>query len=597
MTKEQTLARLFEVAFKDARHPHYARTVALAKRYAAFATGEGIDAYMKVYSRRESPDLFKARCEITHQITPSVVTNLFAIAEKAYRSHYRRELRYTDDTDGKRTEEFEKMLGRYAGGRGVDEYCQSQLLDWNTTDPNAWVVQEWKPFDPVKNFAEPYPLEVPSEYAVDFRFELGTLQYLTVISYRADTKNANALLAKLTCYQSGFTSTFEQIGKSENPTDADGGEFPVTTPEQALSEIKSGTLVTTGAQRWLYKEYQNGLKGVQAMRVGYKRDLVTRGETFVWPIVAADPYLNKTLKTVSELDITAANAAFPITIRYGDDCAAPGCESGYVEGMVCRACEGTGKKKSPTSAIEEIVISPMPESPDQILDLKNLYTFISPDVAIIQWQQQYVEQLKADCKAAVLNSDLYDRKQISETATGKSIEQDNANDFVYKYFKHYAAFWQFVVLSFADITSKGDSLNAQIVVSKDLKLKTLADLMAELESANRAGVSPAARQSIEWDIMRILSVDAPEEFAEWQVREKFNPFSGYTTEEKIVWAQSPLVPLRKRVLYANMSTVFERAEQADPKFYILEGSRQREIIETALDEIMEEIDTAPAPEI
>ena len=89
MTQQEINDRLILVAAEKRTHPHYKRTVELAKRYTALATGEGIEAYMKPYSRREDKDLFAARCEITNQITPSIISTLFAGTEKAFRSHYR----------------------------------------------------------------------------------------------------------------------------------------------------------------------------------------------------------------------------------------------------------------------------------------------------------------------------------------------------------------------------------------------------------------------------------------------------------------------------------------------------------------------------
>jgi hypothetical protein len=132
MTQSEINERLIQVAAGKRTHPHYGRTVALAKRYRALATGDGIEAYMKTYSRREDKELFKARCEITSQITPSIISNLFAGTEKAFRSHYRRELGYGDGEGADiKTAEFEAMLAKYAGGMGVDGFLKERMLELN----------------------------------------------------------------------------------------------------------------------------------------------------------------------------------------------------------------------------------------------------------------------------------------------------------------------------------------------------------------------------------------------------------------------------------------------------------------------------------
>lgn len=585
MTQQEINRRLILVAEGKRTHRHYAHTVELANMYTAFSTGRGIDAYMKKYSRREDDNLFKARCELTHQITPSVCSNLFAILAKAYRSFYRRELTYgPDETSEAKTKEFEAMLSKYAGGMGVDRFCQKRLLELNRTDPNTWIINEWKDFDSVIEYAQPYPFEASSEMAVDFEKEFGTLQYLTVRTYLPNPKDEQKPLVKLTCYQNEKAVVLKQTDKTT------ARQTDINAPL-----IDGETFVINGYE-WTYNEYYHGLE-IQAMRAGYVRDVVTAGETYVWPLEAAEPYLHKTLKVVSELDLTAANVAMPLTIRFGDVCDAPGCEGGHTAAGYCKSCKGTGKKKSPTSVLEEIVITPMPESPADMLDLSKVIHYVSPDVSILQWQQQYVDYLERKCKSAVLNSEIYNRQEIAETATGKNIDQDNANDFVYEYFRFYADFWQFVVLSFAKITGKDAGLSAFIVVNKDLKLKTLNQLLADLKQANDSGASPATRAAIEWDIMRVMTVDNEQEFLEYQVKERFNPFSGFTDEQKMVWSQSPLIPLAKRVLYANLGYIFDQLEYEYENFYSLPYSEQKALVDGKVLQVMSELTSAAPPTV
>lgn len=574
MIQQEINNRLIQVAAGKRTHPYYDRVVSLAKRYTALATGENIAAYMKPYSRREDADLFKARCEITNQITPSVISNLFAGTEKAFRSHYRREIGYGDgeNADAKAAE-FEAMLSKYAGGMGVDDFLKERLLELNATDPNAWIVQEWKDFDNYREYADVYPFEASSESAIDYYFERGELQYLTVLTYIPNIKDPERPLKKYTCYQKNFASTLRQTGKNIGAS--------------TLSELTPGGEISIEGEVWQYDEFIHNLGEVKAIRAGYKRDKVTNGSTYVWPIESAEPFLMKSLKVVSELDLTAANVAMPISIRYGDECNAPGCNGGYVGESHCRSCEGSGKKKSPTSVLEEIVVTPMPSSPDGMLDLSKMLIYVSPDVSILQWQQGYVKELAADCRRAYFNSEIFDAKEVQETATGKSIDQQNANDVVYKFFKFYASAWQFTVYAIADITSKREGLIAQIIVSRDLKLKTLEELMADLESANASGAGPAAKQAIEWDMMRIIYADSPKEFAEWEIKERFNPFSGYTEDAKMVWAQSPLVPKEQRVLYANLGYIFDQIGVENPNFYKLPYPSQREVVNEKVAQIIE----------
>ena len=120
--------------------------------------------------------------------------------------------------------------------------------------------------------------------------------------------------------------------------------------------------------------------------------------------------------------------------------------------------------------------------------------------------------------------------------------------------------------------------------------------MADLESANASGAGPAARQAIEWDMMRIIYADSPREFAEWEIKERFNPFSGYTEDAKMVWSQSPLVPMMQRVLYANLGYIFDQITTENPKFYKLPYPTQREVVNAKVLELMGTLkEDAPEP--
>lgn len=583
MQQTEINTRLIQVAAGKRKHANYKRTVEIAERYRALSTRIGINKYMKMYSRRESEQLFAVRCEITEQITSTIIDRLSSIQEKGYRSFYRRELTYGEgETQEKQTMEFEEMLSTYAGGMGVDGYLQARLLELQKTDPNTWIIQDWKDFDNVVEYAAPYPFEATSEMTLDFDYERGELQYLTIQTFFDNPKDKDKPLRKITCWQKRIASVLV-----ETP-DTSGGK-PSETLEVGVDPIIDG-------KRWVYQEYTHGLTDIKARRAGYRRDLATNGATFVWPYEPAEPYLMQTLKVVSELQLTAANVAMPQTIRFGDECKAKDCDGGETPTGTCGVCGGTGKKKSSTSVLEEIVIAPMPESPEHMLDLSKMIHYVSPEVSILEWQEKYSDKLEEKCISACIHSDIFSRKEIADTATGKNIDQENANDFVYKYFVFYAGFWQHVVLAYAEIVGKSEGLSAEIVVNKDLKLKTLNQLLADLKQANDSGASPAARQAIEWDIMRIITLDTPHEFEEYKVRERFNPFSGFSDDQKAIMMQSPLVPISQRTLYANLGYIFDQLEYENVGFYKLPFATQKALVDEKVAALV--ADTAvPTPEL
>lgn len=586
MDRTKINARLIQVAAGKRTHPHYERTVERAAYYRALSTGKGIEVYMRPFYLRTDEELFATLCRVTRQITPSVCSNFRDLLETAYRSFYRREVSYgEEEANERRTIEFEAMLKAFSGGKGVDVYLQERLLEYQSIDPNAWIIEQWKPFDPVLQYAQVYPFEASAEMALDFAYDVGELAYLTVRTWIDNPLEKGKQLQNLICFQKGMSVTLTQTGKQTVGLDLiDAKGDVIFTP---------GSAYNIAGSMWVYMEYFDGLDEIKAKRVGYRRDLQTNGETYVWPWEAAEPSLDQSLKIVSELQLTAAHVAFPITVRVGDPCndeTDGGCGgSGTLNGHTCKMCRGTGKKKWSTSTMEEIVVD-MPMDAKDLPDLSKILYYVSPDVSILAWQQQYKTQLIAQARRDFIGNDTYDQndvQQVARTATENILTQQNKNNPVYKYFTHYAAFWEFTVYAIADITGKRMGLEAQIFVGKDLKLKTIGELMIELGAAVSSGAGAAVIRSIQWDMMRIVTLDNPEDFIEYQIQDRFDPFAGCTPEEKALKASDTLVPLPKRVLYANLGWIFDEIEMDNPGFYKMPHDAQRIIVDAKVQSIIE----------
>jgi len=565
------IQRFLRVADRpEARHPHYAHTVAVAALCRTLVTGEGMDALMKRFARRESAALFKQRVEITQHIVKPVVENILDVFRKVPRSNYRREVAYAN-SEASKPQELEKLLKKFWGDKTVDDWCALRLLELNATDPNAWAVLEWQDFDNRTERASPYPFEVSSANALDYKYQRGELLYLIARSATATPEGKP--LDRLTLYLPNRSVSLTEVPKEQQG-------------------INDGLLTLAAKKYFLEEHLPHGLGYVPAFRIGYKRDMVTEGNTFVAPYDAAIPLLRKTIKANSELDLVMALQAFPLTLRYAEACDAQGCLNGHVNGTdkVCGDCGGTGKKR-PTSAQEEIVVS-LPTSPEGLFDLEKLVAFKAPDVAIIQFQQQYVEAKTREAKAVVFNSDIFSRKEIADTATSKNIDLQSVYDTLYPYARQFASAWEFAVRGTAQIAGLDSGLTAQLLIKRDFKLKSLDDLLAELNTVTSSGAGPAIRRNVQADIARAMMVDEPQEFVRWSVREQYNPFSGMSEAEVMYLLGSDLVPRTKKVLYANLGSIFDALESEVPGFYELEGKKQAALVTAKAAEI--EAATAPA---
>ena len=92
----------------------------------------------------------------------------------------RRILAYKDDKGESKIKELNKIIDKFWGIEGYDDYMATRFIELNHIDPNAFVVFEFKEFDNTKERLQPYPFEVFSPEAVDFSYSNRVLDYLIV---------------------------------------------------------------------------------------------------------------------------------------------------------------------------------------------------------------------------------------------------------------------------------------------------------------------------------------------------------------------------------------------------------------------------------
>jgi hypothetical protein len=580
ITIDQAIERLYLVAEGKRKHKHYDRTVKVAKECYTLATGDGMERLMKRFARRESPELFKQRCEITAHIIKPVIQNVSDVFKKVYRSDYLRMLEYTGDESNVKTAFIEGKMSSYYADQSLDGWLQTRLLELNVVDPNAWIVTEWAAFDENITVAKPYPFEVSSENALDYELDTsGNLLYLIVATLSGKKKENGDPLLRYTAYLPNQSVSIDEV---ENV----GGILGLVAKNVGDKHFE--TVIHT----------PHNIGYVPAVRAGYMRDKVTQGETFVSIYDAAIPFFMKTIKVNSELDLTAALHAFPLVIRVGEDCDAEGCNGGTIyadEGNhPCGACSGTGKKR-PTSTQEEIVVS-MPRNPEDVIDLSRLYTFVTPPVEIIRWQSEYVDALTKKCLSVIFNSEIFTQSEVTATATEKNIDLQSVYDTLYPYALKWSASWKFLVVTYAKVIRRDKGLNASILIRRDFKLRSYDMLIGDLANANTTGASPVIRASIESDLANVMFADAPGKMLRYVVRESLNPFSGMSAANVSYMLASDLVPRRKKVLYANLGWLLDEIEadlrKSGVNFYTLAPDRQVEIVDAKLDLITEEVQPA-----
>ena len=439
----------------------------------------------------------------------------------------------------------EDRISTYWGDGSLEKFLEYAYVDYNYIDPNAFLITEFDAFDPKVEKAKPYPFIATSEQAIMFEFKNNILQYLVVrlpISW-IDKEGKPKEGFKYTIYLGEDTIQFTEV--EDKPT------IDIT------SDLPGG--VEIAGKYYLVEFFKPKGKKVPARRFGYKPDGETQGRTFISAFHDVIPYLSKTLKIDSELDLSTAMTAFPQRFRYVNPC--PECHGArtLLDGKACGTCGGTGKEPIHSSTMDVVTLD-LPRDPVEMIDLEKLLVYKSPPIELLEFQEQYVQNLRASVFLMMFNKELMTRNELSSTATEVRITEDNVNDTLRPFAQSLSTTWEFVVEDIATFVDMGDGIILQHQYPEDFKFKSQTELMLELKQAKDAGASTSTIAKIEDDINELLYADRPEELKVIRIKNDYNPFRGYSEENVRLLISQGLTTKYNAVLWANLESIFNELE-------------------------------------
>jgi hypothetical protein len=598
MTQQDAVNLLSDIIRGSLRHKWYDRTTKLAKKYKTFITGDNIESYMKKFPRRETQVEFEQRVSLTVNITPTVCGNLIDPQRKVSRSNsIERTFVFTDNDDKKHTE-LQGIISKFWDKKSVEEYMSNVWIEYNNIDPNAFCVIDWK-YNSDGSRIRPYPVEYPSDSVYHYNKKAGELEWICVHREERD-KSFDPEMYIL--YTKMFTIVFTK--HKENITwnhDAD----IVFYQELPVKDI-NGPVATFRQSKDVYWNVNapepHNLGYIPGCFFGYNRDPFTRGETYLSTIDKAFPLLEKIVKSNSELDFTMLLHAFQQKLQYVPPCVHCNGTGRSRDGKVCEVCEGTGENPEQIhkSALDIVTVKrPRDLSREEMIPLKDMIHYVQLDTRLLKFQDEYVDKLTKRCKEAVYNSEVFSRKDVAETATGKNVDLQNVYDALWGLAVSFAHTQTFVVNTIADICDLNKALFYKISFRKDFKMKSLTDLYLDLATVGTSQADEFVKKAIEDDIAQVLYEGDPRQLLKYETTNYFFPFNGKTKKEiEIIITNPQLIREETRILWSNFSYIFDELElefaEQQTDFYMLNRRAQKQAIDKKVKEILKAI---PKPEI
>lgn len=596
-TLEQGLEVLKETIKGKLTHADYKRVNEIADEYTKYITGEDVCSLLKQFNPREDAELFKQRVALTQSVTSDISNRLMSPMYKIGRSRADVVISWSkDDKQQDKKTELINVANNFYGDDSVENYLTQRMVELDATDPNSFIVVEFSevvnPADKSTK-AKPYPFEVNSNEAVNYRYINNQLQFLIVKNEFTELNNKGEpiVMSKYTIYLDNEAIIAKQV-TNENLaliTSQLTGKYEVLEIGKDGEKKEFYILITV--------EHKAGR--IPARRVGTKKDLTTRGRTCLPIIHPAHPYFKKSIKTVSEFDLTNCLHTFQQKIQYDEVCDGNKskqivCMGGELPGGgKCPECKGSGWKTHTSSA--DIIRVKLPRDPKDMVSLENYIAYKGPKMDLLEFQKKLgLYELTELAVKAVYTSEIFNGSQVTATATEKTIDLDSVYDTLKPFADSWSAMWKHIINIIASYRDLGNDITIQHQFPKDFKMKSVTMLLEDLSKANTSGAPSYIKNEINKDLAQKIYIDSPNELLKIETKNKFFPFNGKTESEINNIIANDLTSKRNKFLYANFDSIFDKLEQeqlaSSIDFYKVESTKQQLLINEKIDAIINEIE-------
>ncbi len=585
--EEKTLEILF-AAIMGKRHPNYDRTIKVRETSFRMITGLNHAEWVTRYKPSENFDLKKQRVELYNPLTKYVLGRPRKYFKKFAQVQG---VNVTVEGNTNRIDEINAVIERFTTRQNLISYLVETLEYKGVTDPNAWIFydrQDVRAMDGSIVRTNVVPVVIGCVNALDFEISGGAVMYFCFRETRIEKDGpADKVFETYYCVTPGF------VGKAveESPK-----ESAATNP----GAIRTPLMVGNTKKYYYVSRVANGTNETPALPVGAYLDETTDQKSFVTWFDPAESVLQDLIRDKSLHDVNIVVTNFPRRYEYTKTCDHEHKDKGrcvggwynnrrYEDEYRCHACGGSGKLANHTSE-QQVLQLGMPKTDKEFLELSKLSHTEEINTA---WPTYLHERIERDVERvleAVVNSGIVERATGAGTATEANYNYEDIYDLLKPFEDTVSRHWELVVRvagQYMEIPlSKVD-----FRFPKDKKMKTMEQLVADLQAAKASGAGWDVVRQIQINIMEKQGEDNPEEIARAITRLDWLPFADKSPEQITMILAVRSATDFDRVLYENWLKVFTEieAEQMAVPFHQMTYQRQKEIVTAKVNELRQQI--------
>lgn len=595
VTIPEALARLTPFVLDGLTHPDYARTVQYAADWHDMECGR-IDRFLPARAN-DTPATRAARLAVTIPTVPALIAetrNPFYKVSRLKGAQVQREFKWADaPSEAERARREAVLLGgldTYHANKPVEDYLSDVVVrQYALSDPNAWLLTTFGPFDFRTQAPKPYPVILPADAVVDFTREAGVTSSVTA---RVPVSREGVTGYRYTCY---LDNQALDVWPVLNTTAG-----PVSTLP-AGAQVAGELVSATGNARWQYRLLAHNAGQVPAKVLGYVPDPETQGRTNVSPLDAVLCFLRKEIRTGSELDIVMDKTVHPHKSQFVPACAGIKDDGGCINGIAtqlpggpgpCRVCHGTGYSPVAESA-SDVVTFPLPRDMEDLPKLPKLgdmVDFKMPPIEVPRFQVEYLEKLRVRIWQVLFNKDSVQQTAGAPTATATATERlqqaEQLNialsplaDFIADLYVHIGL----VCAGYRDVAR---ALAITYRQPADLLPPSITDLQEVYGAAVLAGMGPEYLEKLYKRIIRQELAESPEELRRLEVQWRFVSYVGVPEAAFMQRAALQYISTESRTLRIEQDRVFYELELARPDFYDLSPAMQQPLVDAKVKELV-----------